>query len=600
MKSRLMLLVGTMMMVGIFTACSMQSTPQAAPTVQILPVSPNVLSTLEFTPTGTLPIIPLNYPYGSDIVNTADDHDDGVCNAFDCTLREAINLKNVSGYGSIVFGIPGAGIQTIHLNSPLPTIMRKTAIAGNSQPGYNGTPIIVIDGSLIGDTNGNSNGINIAGGGEDTGNGTLIQGLDIINFKNCGIRVDAENVIVVIGRNYIGVDSTGIIKQGNNRGICIYSGEVYVGGASYSHPNVISGNAIGIEYNPPAGSNVETRIGSNFIGTDPTGTMAVGNTSYGIHVVNDFNAELKIGEGDGTGDPFFGNTGTGVGNTISGNGGDGIKIESSFSAKKIIILNNRIGVATDGTSSLPNGGNGIWVSGGRFLDIDHNVIAHNISNGVFVQTGIDAAAASVASNADTIRHNAIFENGKLGIAIDEDGVIPNDALDADAGANNRQNYPTLTSAVLNGNILTMNGTLTSGSGEPYAVDFYLSAACDPSGFGEGEVEIGSDSLVTNLDGLGMINKTTTLVFSGQGFFLTSTATDKDGNTSEFSKCIPVTVPLQTLPSIETVVPTTKNIIPPIISVTPTNTPVVRQLPTKTSTPRVRPTFTPTRTKEIPR
>src|SRR5205814_4143147 len=45
-------------------------------------------------------------------VNTADNHNDGVCNATDCTLREAINAANASD--TISFNIPGSGIHTIN------------------------------------------------------------------------------------------------------------------------------------------------------------------------------------------------------------------------------------------------------------------------------------------------------------------------------------------------------------------------------------------------------------------------------------------------------------------------------------------------------
>src|SRR5438105_8140713 len=37
---------------------------------------------------------PIAHATSTYIVNTTDDHDDGVCNAADCTLREAINAAN--------------------------------------------------------------------------------------------------------------------------------------------------------------------------------------------------------------------------------------------------------------------------------------------------------------------------------------------------------------------------------------------------------------------------------------------------------------------------------------------------------------------------
>ena len=61
------------------------------------------------------------------VVNTTDDHDDGVCNAADCTLREAINAANApnnqnTAPRNINFAIPGSGIHTINVNRPLPQL----------------------------------------------------------------------------------------------------------------------------------------------------------------------------------------------------------------------------------------------------------------------------------------------------------------------------------------------------------------------------------------------------------------------------------------------------------------------------------------------
>src|SRR5437867_4223970 len=48
-------------------------------------------------------------------VNTADDHNDGVCNAADCSLREAVNAVNAgSGGDTISFNISGSGVRTIN------------------------------------------------------------------------------------------------------------------------------------------------------------------------------------------------------------------------------------------------------------------------------------------------------------------------------------------------------------------------------------------------------------------------------------------------------------------------------------------------------
>src|SRR5437764_1883731 len=69
-------------------------------------------------------------------VNTADDHNDGVCNAADCTLREAINAANAGD--TISFNIPGSGVHTINLTSGLPILNKTVTIDGATQPGFSG------------------------------------------------------------------------------------------------------------------------------------------------------------------------------------------------------------------------------------------------------------------------------------------------------------------------------------------------------------------------------------------------------------------------------------------------------------------------------
>src|SRR5690349_17636307 len=56
-------------------------------------------------------------------VNTTADTDDGVCNAANCTLREAINAVNASFVSDVInFNIPGGGVKTITLNGTLPVV----------------------------------------------------------------------------------------------------------------------------------------------------------------------------------------------------------------------------------------------------------------------------------------------------------------------------------------------------------------------------------------------------------------------------------------------------------------------------------------------
>ena len=67
------------------------------------------------------------------------------------------------------------------------------------------------------------------------------------------------------------------------------------------------------------------------------------------------------------------------------------------------------------------------------------------------------------------------------------------------------------------------------------------AAPDPSGFGEGARYLGAASVTTDGDGNARFDLTLSAA-SSEGEVVTATATDPDGNTSEFSAAVPVTLP----------------------------------------------------------
>jgi hypothetical protein len=86
------------------------------------------------------------------------------------------------------------------------------------------------------------------------------------------------------------------------------------------------------------------------------------------------------------------------------------------------------------------------------------------------------------------------------------------------------------------------GTLDSAPNTTYVIELFASTEADPSGHGEGEQFIGSISVTTNANGFAEFTAPTgvsTLVGDGRTAFLTATATDPDGNTSEFSLALEV-------------------------------------------------------------
>src|SRR3989442_15807367 len=272
-------------------------------------------------------------------VNTADDHNDGVCNAADCTLREAINAVNIGAGGDIIsFNIPGAGVHTINLTAGLPTLIRMVTIDGTTQPGFSGTPLIELNGSGAGP--------GVTGLGFNAQN-CVVRGLIINRFGGYGINVDSFAGLLVAG-NFIGTNAAGTVASGNSGGgIRVNVIGVTIGGTSAAARNVISGNSgNGIDI-VSGGATVQ----GNFIGINAAGTTAIPNTGDGI----------AISGGSGT----IGGTAAGAGNVISGNdnasfpAGIGVYITGGAGSQ---LQGNFIGTNPAGTSRIPNRF-GIMISG---------------------------------------------------------------------------------------------------------------------------------------------------------------------------------------------------------------------------------------------
>lgn len=198
-----------------------------------------------------------------------------------------------------------------------------------------------------------------------------------------------------------------------------------------------------------------------------------------------------------------------------------------------------IGTDVTGTQDLGNKGHGVMVNAGdnsRIGGMDAatgNVIAFNDSDGVHVTAG----------RANAIVKNSIHTNDGLGINLvggseDAEGVTVNDSGDGDAGPNDLQNYPVLSSAAVDNDELQVEGDVDGVADATYHIDVFGNAACDASGNGEGKTYLGTFD-VTLTGGATTFVATLALDGKSTGGFITATATDEDNNTSEFSPCIAV-------------------------------------------------------------
>lgn len=431
-------------------------------------------------------------------------------------------------------------------------------------------------------------GINLTDAGGVTIGGTTAAARNIVS-GNFGDGIDLTDTgpgDVILG-NYIGLDASGstavpIVNSlpGNEGdGITISASTdgdttaVTVGGTSAADANVISSNqADGILIESASGNIIE----GNLIGTDTSGENAIGSQGNGIDL-----------EGE-TSNTTIGGSGS-AGNLISGDAGDGIYFGTDSSTTGNVVAGNKIGTDLTGTTAIPNDGNGVTatynviigtsgagniISGndgnGVELDDSGNVLSFNaigaqantygaaaLGNGldgvlvlgnnntigsptsgnsiayngdIGVAVGLSAADVTAIDNA--IRGNNIYLNGGLGIDLGSDGVTMNHPTNPTPGPNNFQNFPVLTAVTLSGDVATITGTLSSAPNSTYYIDFFTSQIWDPTHYGEGQKYLGSITVTTDASGNASFTATMSGVPSGFDYFA-STATDSNGNTSEF-------------------------------------------------------------------
>lgn len=181
-----------------------------------------------------------------------------------------------------------------------------------------------------------------------------------------GITIQGNGNIVQA--NYVGTNSNGGIALGNRgNGILITAGAFgnVIGGTATggNNPippdrmlvrppqgNLISGNCDnGVLINNGATGN---QLSGNFIGTDSTGNVALGNRQDGVAIVG-ANGNQLIGTTSSL-KPFV------FYNVLSGNGGNGLRITDS---NETTVWANFFGTGADNRTAVANGGNGMLVNG---------------------------------------------------------------------------------------------------------------------------------------------------------------------------------------------------------------------------------------------
>jgi hypothetical protein len=405
-------------------------------------------------------------------------------------------------------------------------------------------------------------------GGTAAGAGNVISG-NSGNSSN-GVSITAPQNLVQ--GNHIGLDKTGKARLGNTgSGVVVSSTypqppgirpinagrDNTIGGTTQAARNLISVNTL---WGVAIGSQDATGnlVQGNFIGTDATGIVPVGNARDGILV-------------SGAPQCAIGGAIAGAGNLISANSGFGIGLGvlflDQFGGTGTLVEGNLVGTDVSGTKPLGNGKDGIFVNvDSKIHTVRSNTIAFNNGNGINIPNVTTDAGAPGFRIA--ISGNAIASNGALGINLGDAGVTLNDKRDPDAGANELQNFPVLTASVTSIvntatdprttalASVTVTGTFNSTPNSTFTLQFFLGSNCQGSGHQfTGSIPVVLDPTIQVMtDDNGDAGFTYAFQFpagfGGTGF-VNAAATNSTGNTSELSDCIAVTnaspsVPLVTI------------------------------------------------------
>ena len=325
--------------------------------------------------------------------------------------------------------------------------------------------------------------------------------------------------------NLVGTDATGTIGFGNgvgHYGIVIDRAPAnLIGGPLATMRNIISSNNTGIYMEGTGASN--NVIQGNYIGTDITGLLPLGNQKDGIVLGTNQAGQLLMNN-------VIGGAAPGEGNVIGANGAvsflAGIFVGSTVGT---VVQGNRIGVGADGVTPLGNVGHAVELQLATNCTIAGNIIANTTDgarSGIRLRSGVG----------NSILSNSIYGNGLFGISMSGTVATANDACDGDGGANLQQNYPVLTNAVSSASATLVKGFLESVANQPYLLQFYANPVVDNSGYGEGRVFLGAANFVA---GIACSNNFDVTLPAGlpAGWFITATATDAAGNTSEFSRAL---------------------------------------------------------------
>ncbi|MDB5320631.1 MAG: alkaline phosphatase [Phycisphaerales bacterium] len=193
---------------------------------------------------------------------------------------------------------------------------------------------------------------------------------------------------------------------------------------------------------------------------------------------------------------------------------DGLVLASDNSSIVVSVSGFRTGIVVRGSN------NQIGVATGAFSLAGGSAYANSV-DGVRVESGVGNRITGLLA----------YGNGHLPVNLGSDGLTPNDALDADAGPNELQNTPQLIKAAADYTGTQLTGRLDSKPNTTYHIEIFGGDTA-PGGLSQAAATLGSFDVTTDAAGAALFQQVVPLY--GVGRYLTATATDPAGNTSELA------------------------------------------------------------------
>lgn len=450
------------------------------------------------------------------------------------SLRAAITTANGTAAADVIaFNIAGSCPRVILLTTPLPTITTDLAIEGYTQPGTALNTLDVGNDAVIC--------IAILAQSGALNHAIEVDGAADVSVSVRGLAFGSGFLSGTISRAIQFLGGNGHVVQGNafggsgpgvfselgevSTGVAVFSdiGSLLVGGSSTGHRNTFGGVASSGIY--IAGDTAIT-VRNNYFGLSASG-----------------NAGQSLDQSNGI---YF--NGLGTGSLLIDNVFAALEMGVLLSGSSdVLVRGNRFGLSATGNfgAQFANG-YGVVLANGAHNNVigdlngstQSNVITNSLLAGVYLKS--DAGSGNVV-RPNTIYGNA-FGEPELGIDIHPPGQNPNDALDADSGPNDGQNWPLILDSRLNAEngLRTISGNLSSTPGRDFKIDFYRAVSCLPGGRAEAVTRIGTTTVTTWNGGAlnGRAFFALDLTNAGAPGFVSAVATDLTTmSSSELSPCM---------------------------------------------------------------